>query len=69
LIDIKVMIESEKALQTARDIMQKEGISVGMSSGAVMLAALEMSQKVDCGRIIVIFPDRGEKYVSTELFK
>lgn len=68
LIDIKVMIESEKALKIARDIMIKEGISVGMSSGAVMLAALEIIQKIDSGRVVVIFPDRGEKYVSTELF-
>lgn len=68
LIDQKVMIESEAAFDVAREIIKKEGISVGMSSGAAMLAAREIAQKTKKGRIVVIFPDRAEKYVSTNLF-
>ncbi len=69
LIDEKIMIESEDALHMARKIMLLEGISVGMSSGAAMVAVREIVQKVEKARIIVIFPDRAEKYASTQLFK
>lgn len=69
LIDERVMIESEDAFVMARKIMKREGISVGMSSGAVAQAALQLSKKIKRkSRIIIIFPDRGEKYVSTKLF-
>ena len=68
-IDETVFVESELAFSTARDIIKKEGIFVGMSSGAAMYAALEIAKKIDKGRIIVIFPDRAEKYLSTKLFE
>jgi cysteine synthase B len=67
-IDLTIMIETEDAYKTAREIIRKEGIFVGMSSGAAMLAALEIAQKIDKGNIVVIFPDRGEKYLSTKMF-
>jgi cysteine synthase B len=68
LIDEKVMVESEDAFFMARAAMKIEGLSVGMSSGAALVAAREIAQKIDKGRIVVIFPDRSEKYVSTALF-
>ena len=68
-IDESVMIESEEAYEVARRIVLEEGIFVGMSSGAAMLAALRVAEKLDKGFIVVIFPDRGEKYLSTDLFK
>jgi len=68
-IDETVFVESELAFSTAREIIKKEGIFVGMSSGAAMYTALEISKKIDKGRIIVIFPDRAEKYLSTKLFE
>ena len=40
-----------------------------MSSGAAMYAAIEIAKKIKKGRIVVIFPDRGEKYLSTKLFE
>jgi len=52
----------------ARRIVDEEGIFVGMSSGAAMLAALTVANDLNSGVIVVIFPDRGEKYLSTELF-
>ena len=67
-IDLFINIESEKAFKMARKIIRKEGIFVGMSSGAAMLAALEVSKKIKKGNIVVIFSDRGEKYLSTSLF-
>lgn len=68
-IDIFINIESEKAFEIARKIAKEEGIFVGMSSGAAMLAAMEISKKIKSGNVIVIFPDRGEKYLSTKLFE
>ena len=68
LIDIMVNVSTEIAFETAREIIKKEGIFVGMSSGAAMYAAIETARKVEKGTIVVIFPDRGEKYLSTELF-
>jgi cysteine synthase B len=68
LIDQHIMIESEEAFEMSRQIALKEGILVGMSAGAAMLAAAEVANK-EKGLIVVIFADRGEKYLSTDLFK
>ena len=68
LIDEHIMIESEEAFEMSRRIALKEGILVGMSAGAAMLAAAKVSEKED-GLFVVIFADRGEKYLSTDLFK
>jgi cysteine synthase B len=67
-IDETVMIETEDAYEMARQIIRKESIFVGMSSGAAMVAAIETAKKAEKGTIVVIFPDRGEKYLSTALF-
>jgi len=68
-IDKTIMVETKKALEVARQIIKKEGIFVGMSSGAAMYAAIEVAKRIKSGIIVVIFPDRGEKYLSTNLFK
>lgn len=67
-IDEIIKIETEKAFATARRIVKEEGIFAGMSSGAAMLAALKLAEKIESGVIVTIFPDRGEKYLSTNLF-
>jgi len=67
-IDEHIMIDTEEAFAVCRRIVSEEGIFVGMSSGAAMLAALKIAERIDRGRIVVIFPDRGEKYLSTTLF-
>lgn len=67
-IDETIMVETKTAFEWARKIIKKEGIFVGMSSGAAMYAASEVVKKINKGTIVVIFPDRGEKYLSTELF-
>jgi cysteine synthase B len=68
-IDTSIMIDTEEAYEVARRIVREEGIFVGMSSGAAMLAALKVCETLDSGFVVVIFPDRGEKYLSTDLFK
>jgi len=68
-IDEFVNIESEEAFAMARKIAKVEGIFVGMSSGAAMFAATELAGRDISGRMVVIFPDRGEKYLSTKLWE
>ncbi len=68
-INETIMVETEDAFEMTRQIVKNEGIFVGMSSGAALLAAIEISRKIESGVIVVIFPDRGEKYLSTDLFR
>jgi cysteine synthase B len=68
IIDETVMVETETAFEMTRQIISREGIFAGMSSGAAIYAAIETAKKSDHGVIVVIFPDRGEKYLSTNLF-
>ena len=68
LIDAQEMVESEEAIDMARQIIREEGIFAGMSSGAAMLAAIRTASRINSGNIVVVFPDRAEKYLSTTMF-
>lgn len=68
ILDSQEMIESEEAIEMARRIIREEGIFAGMSSGAAMLAAVKTAEKIEKGNIVVVFPDRAEKYLSTTMF-
>ena len=67
-IDEIIMIETKNAFNIARQISKKEGIFVGMSSGAAMFCAIEVAKKIKRGNIVTIFPDKGDKYLSANLF-
>lgn len=68
-LDHKLEIKDDEiAFTLARDLFKKEGLSVGISSGAALWGAIEISKKIDEGIIVTIFPDRGDKYLSTSLF-
>ncbi len=69
--DEVVTAEFEDALATARDLAAKEGILVGISSGAAVWAALQIAARPESAgkRIVVIVPDTGERYLSTALFE
>jgi cysteine synthase B len=68
-VDRHIMIETEDAFDLARQTARVEGILVGMSSGAALFAARTIAQEIESGVIVTIFPDRGEKYLSTDLFR
>lgn len=69
IIDYQEMVSSEEAIDMARQIISKEGIFAGMSSGAAMLAAKRVAHSAPKdSTIVVIFPDRAEKYLSTIMF-
>ena len=68
LIDKTKLYDSEEAIAMARELIAKEGIFAGMSSGAAMLAAVRTAEKIQSGNIVVLFPDRAEKYLSTVMF-
>ncbi|MBW2562277.1 MAG: cysteine--tRNA ligase, partial [Deltaproteobacteria bacterium] len=67
-LDEKVNILDEDAFEMARTLARTEGLFVGMSSGAAMHVALEKARSMKEGVIVVIFPDSGERYLSTSLF-
>lgn len=68
IIDCKLDVPDDEAFALARDIFVREGISAGISCGAALWGAIRYSETVDKGNIVVIFPDRGDKYFSTDLF-
>jgi len=66
--DAKVNIEDEQAFEMTRRLAKEEGLFVGMSSGAAMAIAIEEAKKMIEGVLVVIFPDSGERYLSTSVF-
>ncbi|MDD1762247.1 MAG: cysteine synthase A [Methanothrix sp.] len=71
LVDEIVKVEYEDAVKTARRLAREEGILVGISSGAAAWAGLELAARPENKgkQIVVILPDTGERYLSTELFE
>lgn len=68
-LDEKVTIEDEDAFETARLLAIREGLFVGMSGGAAIAAALRKAADLSSGTIVAILPDRGDRYLSTTLFR
>ncbi len=68
LLSAKVNIDDEEAFEMTRRLGREEGLFVGMSSGAAMVIAAQEARNMTSGTIVVIFPDNGERYLSTPLF-
>jgi cysteine synthase B len=67
--DEKITIEDGDAFEIARQLAVKEGLFTGMSSGAAVAGALKAAANMKKGNIVVILPDRGDRYLSTTLFR
>ncbi|TFG92221.1 MAG: cysteine synthase family protein [Syntrophobacterales bacterium] len=67
-LDEHYFVNDDEAFDTTRTLAMKEGLFVGMSSGAAMHIALRKSSELKEGTIVVILPDRGDRYLSTSLF-
>ena len=71
IIDQIICVSNKDAMQTARQLASKEGILAGISSGAALWAALQLAVRAENkGKaIVVILPDTGERYISTDMFE
>ena len=71
VIDEVIQVENADAFKVARAMAAKEGIPVGISSGAAVAAALKIAARPEAAgkRIVVIIPSFAERYVSTPLFE
>lgn len=67
-LDEKLNVNDDDAFNTTRRLAVEEGLFVGMSSGAAMWAAIKKAEEMRGGTIVVILPDRGDRYLSTALF-
>lgn len=68
VIDQIITVENDEAMQVARDICSIEGLPVGISSGAAVVAATKFAKENPEKTIVVLLPDSAERYLSTELF-
>jgi cysteine synthase B len=67
--DEKITVEDGDAFETARKLAVREGLFVGMSSGAAVFGALQVAKTMRQGTIVTVLPDRGDRYLSTTLFR
>jgi len=70
LVDEIIKVTGNDAVATARRLAKEEGILAGISSGAAVYAALQVASREEMSRkmIVVVLPDTGERYLSTDLF-
>ena len=68
-LDEKIVIEDGEAFEMTRVLAQREGVFVGLSSGAAVAGALHMAKLIGKGTIVVLLPDRGDRYLSVMQFR
>ena len=68
LMDRAIKVTDDEAFRASRLLAAREGILAGSSSGAALAAAFKLAEEIESGNIVVIFPDRGDRYLSKGLF-
>lgn len=69
LVDQVIKISDSEAFLASRELAKKEGIFAGTSSGAALSAAIKLAEKTEGAKIVVVFPDRGDRYFSAHLYE
>ena len=71
IVDEVIAVENEDAFDKARQVARTDGLLVGISSGAAIYAATELARRPENKgkNIVVLLPDTGERYLSTQLFE
>jgi cysteine synthase B len=68
MLDSRLMISSEESFKMTKELLHKEGVFAGVSSGAVVACALKVARRMDKGNIVCLLADGGWKYLSTGLW-
>jgi len=68
LVDEVIKVNDDEAFEMVKTLGIKEGLVVGSSSGAAMAGTLKLIEKINSGNVVTLFPDRGDRYFSKELF-
>jgi len=64
-LDGKLVVDDASAFDLMKDLFTREGISVGISSGAALWGAIQVASNIDSGIVVTLFPDRGDRYASS----
>lgn len=68
LVDHTIKVNDEESFKMVKELARKEGVIVGSSSGAAMAAALKLAETIDSSNIVTVFPDRGDRYFSKNIY-
>jgi cysteine synthase B len=68
-LDEILIVDDDPAFETTRRLAVEEGLFVGMSSGAAVAGAIRLASRISSGTIVALLPDRGDRYLSTNLFR
>jgi len=68
LVDDVIKVNDDEAFGMVKELARKEGLIVGSSSGAAMAAALKLADRIETGNIVVVLPDRGDRYFSKNIY-
>lgn len=68
LVDYTIKTNDEESFRMVKELARREGVIVGSSSGAAMAAALKLAETIDKGNIVTVFPDRGDRYFSKNIY-
>ncbi|MGE5627382.1 MAG: PLP-dependent cysteine synthase family protein [Solirubrobacterales bacterium] len=68
LVDEVIKVNDMEAFDMVKELAKREGLILGSSSGAAMAAALNLANSIESGNIVVVFPDRGDRYFSKNIY-
>lgn len=68
-LDDIIVVQDQEAFEMSRRLASEEGIFGGISSGAAVAGAVRVAEQMNCGTVVTIIPDRGDRYLSTMLFR